>query len=678
MKDAANRSEASLSPRGKQTAWIVAVVVLLGAGCYFRLAGLDATSMHGDAQFHDFCRAGVSVSRIFAEWEQLMGPSSGQMPPAAALTRGFLEIFRLPPTRANVILPSALWGIATLPVALWVGRRFGGRTIGLLLMAVVALNPIHIQLSRTAYYYLPAIVGFFTSIWCVLESWDSVKERRQLRWSFHLANAVATVLMLYSTAGAWPYAALVSIFHVSCAAANKFMHRTGWRDLLVMGFGFLVAGIPLLMVPWGVKGMLGMTGNTDHAAYWRRIFDQGRNTPILLQGSREYARLAWGWTAERIAIGSVIFGSGIVTAVILARRDRKWILPLVLFMLSVVLAVLALKASVWPYAIRRASSTWPHFFLIIAFGLYGFWLVGQKMSRFGVLRWSGIIPSAVAFGLWIHSDMLVVKAKDLAGPQRTVSEWLDRTFQRGTPVVTDRFFARAEYLHEMPTNAVIVSTVPNEIPEIQEKTRFRQVTQQYLEENPDAVFYCAGHMYDRPEVVPWEWPTRYFMRKHEIRCESADALGVIGQNYHREYPGTARSPIVYHNTIEDVAAIKREKKEPGFVLYGPDWRPVQTQDYRLWRLLLSGDGVLKVYGLANAPQEVVLEVTAAAAGGELRFKVGEQTCVFPANQIVQQRYQVKLQPGMNDLPVRSRGAPNTHLLIAKVAVAKEPAAENGH
>jgi hypothetical protein len=224
------------------------------------------------------------------------------------------------------------------------------------------------------------------------------------------------------------------------------------------------------------------------------------------------------------------------------------------------------------------------------------------------------------------------------------------------------------------TNVVMISTVPNELPEIQEKTRFRDVTRQYFEDNPDGVFYCSGHMYERPEVVPWEWPTRYFRRHQEMRDDCAGDLGLIGQSYYFEYPGTIRWPVIYYNTVEDVVAIKQAEGAAGFILWGPDWRPVQTQDYRLWRMLMSGDAILKVYGLGDKPRELTLALTGVAAGGELRLQIGDQMTVFPANQISQLNVQVKLQPGLNELRLRSRGSANARLLIGRAAIESKDAA----
>ena len=77
-----------------------------------------------------------------------------------------------------------------------------------------------------------------------------------------------------------------------------------------------------------------------------------------------------------------------------------------------------------------------------------------------------------------------------------------------------------------------------------------------------------------------------------------------------------------------------------------------------------------MYGLGEGVQEVTLELTGVAVGGSLRVKVGDQTCSFPANQVIQQRYQVKLQQGMNSIPVHSRGGASARLLIGRTGVGR--------
>ena len=421
--------------------------------------------------------------------------------------------------------------------------------------------------------------------------------------------------------------------------------------------------------------MLAMTGDSEVTGYWRKIFVGGRQIPWHQQVGYEFLKFAWGWTPGRTAFSCLVFGGGVVTTVILARRKKEWLLPLGSALVGIALAVLALISSVWDFGLRRASVVWPPCFILLALGLYGFWLAGERGRRFRVLRWVGMVPTLAAFGLWIHADTLVLKVNGFDVPYRWISDWLDRTFPKGTPVLTDRFFtAMCEFNSAHPTtNVVVISTVPNELPEIQEKNHFRDLTRRYLEDNPDAVFYCGNHWYWDSRVTPWDWPVQYFKQHKEFIDLYTRKLGLMGQSYWFQHSAlaTLRPTVVYYNTLDDVIEMKRRQGESAFVVYGPDWRPVQTQDYRLWRLLLSGDASLRVYGVGSSAQDVTVELTGVAVGGDLRIQLCDQTLAFPSNQIVQQRYRIKLQPGMNTLPVRCRGAREARLLIGRAVVGEE-------
>jgi hypothetical protein len=652
--------------------WLLGVIaVLLVSGSYFRIAGLNATSLHGDGIIHDVCKMGATPVQIFTKWDKLIGPT-GQLATPAAFTKLFLDIFRLAPTMGNIILPSACWGILTILAALWVGWRLGGRWFGLLLMAVVAFNPVHIQMSRTAYFYQPCILGAFIMVWCLMESWESFKSGRRLSWRFHSWHGVAVILLLYSSANTWPLACFFAAFLAGISVIKARRKQVGIGESAVIACTYVLFGLPLLFVSWGVPALVATTQASAQRDYGRRIFELLRAKPMMSVVVQEFSRLGWGWTAVRLSMSCVLFAVGASVLGLRMRRGAKWGFPLISFGIGLLLAVIAIQSSSWPFGLRRVSVIWPAGFIIYAAGLAWPWLIElPKRWRTVVwVGWGGFV--IVLFGMWLNVNCRALKATGFLIPYRQIGQWMDGHFPKGTPVVTDRFYtAMCEFNQAHPTtNVVVISMVPNELPEIQEKTRFRDVARQYFEDNPDAVFYCAGHMYERPEIVPWDWPDQYFKRDQRFKDEHAALLALIGQSYHYDstFSRAVWWPLVYYNTIEDVVAIQRAKGAVGFVLWGPEWRPVQTQDYRLWRLLLSGDAGLKVYGLGETAQDLTLELTGVAAGGELRVQVGDQTVTFPANQMAQQKIPVKIEPGVNVLRVRCRGTANARLLIAKAEV----------
>jgi hypothetical protein len=650
--------------------WVMSGIILV-AGAYIRLVGLNDTSLHGDGIIHDVCKAGVSPVDILTKWEGLVGQTA-QLATPAAFTKWLLDVFHLVPTRGNVILPTALWGIVTLPAALWVGWMLGGRWFGLLLMSVVAFNPMHVQMSRVAYFYPPSILGSFLMAGCLLVAWENMKAGRRLGWAFFAVHGTAVVLLLYSSANAWLLTGCFAATLVLLSIIKARRKQVSLMEASAIASTYVVLGLPLLFFSWGVPALVALTQESAQVAYGRRIFAVDRAKPVLDVVLQEFSRLGWGWTTLRGTIGAGIFvvGGGIVA--LRARRDMKWGFPLVAFCFGLLVAVMAIRTSGLPFGLRRVAAIWPFAFIVLSAGLAWPWLVDIAAYWRAPIRLGWIWVIAVLLGLWVSADLMALQCNGFPIPYRQIGQWMDSHFPKGTPVVTDRFYtAMCEFNQSDPTtNVVVLSTVMNELPEIQEKTRFREVTRQYFEENPDAVFYCSGHMYERPEIVPWEWPTRYFKQSKEIKDGMAEALGVVGQSFHMGYPGRQRWPVIYYNTVEDVAAIKRGAGSSGFVLWGPDWRPVQTQDYRLWRLLMAGDADLKVYGLGATEEEVALELMGVAAGGELRVQIGDQGLVFPANQIAQQRVKIKLQPGMNVVKIRSRGAQNARLLIGKAEVKK--------
>jgi hypothetical protein len=541
-------------------------------------------------------------------------------------------------------------------------------------MAVVALNPIHVQMSRMAYYYPPCVLGAFIAIGCIVESCASLRERRPLHWWFHVANACAVLLLFYASAGAWPLAAITSLFHVVCAVVNRIRHRTGWTDLVVMGVVYAVVGVPLLVVPWGLKAILAMTGDNQTTDYWRKIFEETRRVPIFSQIGYEMLKLGWGWTPARATLGGAVLVAGVVLGGRLVRERRHWGVLAVLLLVGLTLAAGALKTSVWEFALRRVSALWPLCFVVLAAGLYAPWEATRGVARLQRVRWVGLAPMVAGFGLWIHADALVTRVNGFDVPYRQIVNWLDRTFPRGTPVVTDRFYtAMCEFNRSHPpTNVVVVSTVPNELPEIQEKTRFRAVTQRYLEENPDTVFYCGNHLYGRPGIVPWEWPAQHFRQHHDFVDAYAWRLGFMGQNYfiqhlHLREP---RPSTVYYNTIEDMIAIARLRKEDVFVCYGPAWRPVQTQDYRLWRMMTEDKASVTVHNVTTNPVSVKVTLQGVSVGGRSKLEVGSARIELAPNQIVEQQVPLTLLPGANVVSLRRSGSEQGRLLVGRIEVAK--------
>ncbi len=649
--------------------WSAIIAVLIG-GAIFRIKGLNETSSHGDALIHDVCKKGASPIDIIVKWDKLLGPTA-QMAVPAAVTKLFLDVFHLPPTKGNVILPSALWGMLAVLAALWVGWRIGGSWFGVLLMTVVAFNPMHVQMSRMAYFYPPCVVGGFLMMWCLVESWERMKAGQSLTWRFHAVHVCAIGLLLYSTASAWMITALMGGAHMALSLVKLRRGQVSLNEAIILAVSYGVIGAPLLFISWGLPEIMKSTGQTESTAYWRKIFEVMRATPMHVVVSTEFAKFGWGFTPFRAALTAIVFAAGSITMCVRMRRDSRWGVPLVWFIIGLVTAVIAIQASTFPFGLRRVAAIWPFGFVILAAGLAAGWMIALPKPWQTVSRavWSLFV--VVLLGLWLRVDAMVLKVNGFMIPYQRIGQWLDSHFPKGTPVVTDRFYtAMCEFNNSDPTtNVVVISTVPNEIPEIQEKTRFRQVTRQYLEENPDAVFYCQGHMYERPEVVPWQWPAEYFRRRQEMRDDVQQDLSLLGQTYWNSYPPSLRWPVIYYNTIEDVIDINRKAGKDAFLTYGPEWRPVQTQDYQLWRLMTSDSATVKVYRIKPELSDLLVDITGVSVGGPSRLKIGQSNLEFPQDRVVRQQLRLSLDSDETSVDIK-RGGKSGHILIQKIVLSR--------
>jgi hypothetical protein len=218
----------------------------------------------------------------------------------------------------------------------------------------------------------------------------------------------------------------------------------------------------------------------------------------------------------------------------------------------------------------------------------------------------------------------------------------------------------------------MISTVPNELPEIDAKNHFRDVTRRYLEENPDAAFYCGNHHSGRPEVSPWEWPARYFKQHHNFMDPYAWRLAFMGQCYSLQHLhlANAKPVVVSYNTVDDMIEAKKKAGAMAFVTFGPDWRPVQTQDYRLWRLMMADKASITIYNVTSNTCDGTVTVTGVSAGGRSGLQLTSANVEFPPNQIVSQRVALALKPGANLLELRRSGSDRGRLLIGRIEVVK--------
>ena len=203
--------------------WLPGIVV---AGTFLRFFRVGHQSLWLDEAF----------SAILAQrdWGQIIsGTAQDTMPPMYyLLLHAFLA---LGDGEIPVRLPSALWGVFTIPLLYVLGRRLFNEKVGLVSAGLLAISPFHIFYSQEARMY--SQLGFLAllSAFCFLRAWQNGGKRDWL--GFVLSTAAA----LYTQNMAFLLLAALGIFALSHWQKTRQKARA-----LAIALG----GIALFFLPW--------------------------------------------------------------------------------------------------------------------------------------------------------------------------------------------------------------------------------------------------------------------------------------------------------------------------------------------------------------------------------------------------------------------------------------------
>jgi 4-amino-4-deoxy-L-arabinose transferase-like glycosyltransferase len=161
--------------------WILAGLTALGAA--LRFASLDVQSYHHDEA--------ITALRVlpgsFGEMLHAVKVSESNPPLYYALGWAWVKEFGT--GEAGLRSLSALFGVATVPVGYLIGRQLAGRRAGLVLTALIAVNPMLIWYSQEARSY--ALLVFFGALafFFFVRALDTGRGRDLTWWA--LASALA-------------------------------------------------------------------------------------------------------------------------------------------------------------------------------------------------------------------------------------------------------------------------------------------------------------------------------------------------------------------------------------------------------------------------------------------------------------------------------------------------------
>jgi hypothetical protein len=355
----------SADTAARRVALALGGIVALGAGV--RFASLGVQSYHHD----EVITAMRVIPGSFGEMLHKVRVSESNPPLYYVLAWGWAKLFGFEEVGLRSL--SALFGAATVPLGYLIGRQLDGRRCGLILAAIVALNPMLIWYSQEARSY--ALLVFFAalSLYFFLRARESGRGGDLALWALTSALALCShyfAAFPVAIEGAWLLVAQRRRLRVALPALAA-VAASGLALLPLLSaqiqprhIGWIEASpIPLRVWETGVSFLAGETGHV--------IAEPPREGYALVPAvavAIGLVLLAWRGTArQRRGAGiATVVGLGVLALALLAAAVGKdYLIERNLLPALVPLAaVLALGFSAAP----------PRLALLLASGLCAYWL----------------------------------------------------------------------------------------------------------------------------------------------------------------------------------------------------------------------------------------------------------------------------------------------------------------
>ena len=269
-----------------------------------------------------------------------------------------------------VRFPSAVAGVAAIPLLYLLGRRLAGPATGLFAAGLLAISPYHVWYSQEAKMYAILVLLALGSTYCLVEALDS---NRAAWWA---AYAIVTTLMFYTHVAS----VLVFVGQALYVIANRRAWRGRERGWLAAAAALTLPYIPIAL--WSLRVVSG------DVATWQPDVGLWDATRIL--GVKFAVNRADPIVEQRAALLFVALAA--VGAVALARRlvrPRWWLLLTLGAIVPVAgLYVVSLRQSV--FSDRYAIVALPPYLLLVAAGAT--WLIrGRRAWPVGLLAIAALI-----------------------------------------------------------------------------------------------------------------------------------------------------------------------------------------------------------------------------------------------------------------------------------------------
>ncbi len=689
-----------MSIRSRNCQIALALIAISVVGGYLRIADLGSLSMGIDVmEFYKIAKAGTSPSELMRNIDAHWG---GVPPFWVAAHNGFLQALRLDVDFGNVRLLDAITGLISVWVVFGCGVFIGGRMVGLLASFFVALHPIHIQMSRECYFYVPLVLGGILMLWAIMRLIDDLERKESPGVAFFALASTGLFLLTNVHSSSWISAGLSGIALYAILLPPTLKRLITWRTVCVLTVFLLVIGVPVFVSRGGFMGVYSMIAG-EGAKQWGTVFGQQKGGVfsgeylVILNGYLFGA----GWIRGTLNL-LILLASG-WRCVSLWKQERKVRVFVFLFGATFAALLYIHAKSVFPRESRHLATLLPFAAIIVATGFQQ--LANFARKRLGFARYVEPTVWTVCFTIVALAFCLpTLWAMRAEGglPWRQVSSWVDAEMPRNSVVLCDRWLTPWNELRVNPaTNVCYTFTVPNEPVSAYMDNKWRETAIRFLRENPFSAYLDRKQYRDR--LGSWEAPYALFSRKHVFVDEATLKLSRIGLAYRaRQELDTPRESLettLYYNTEEDV--IERAKKEGRNTLfaYGATWKylkpwqPIQGWPEQLMQLLWMQAGMFEDGGtllnslkdLQHVPQQQAnhyinqgrwadyrvasaasrlrlfnltdhtliarLEITAIALSGNVHSRIGTNDLFFPQTLLSKREASVELKPGENVIPL---------------------------
>lgn len=684
--------------------WLVAVALLAGGARFYQLG--EGVLRADELNRYLEGRSPVGLVEFWRDWS-----APDQVPLQNVFCMWVARQFFPEVNEYSLRVPGAVLGVLTvLLLAGWVAWHYG-RSAGIFLGIWLSLNPYHLHESREAYYYGMLMFNGACFSLFTLEMLVRLQRTKEAFGWFRWGGWTAlTILFSASHMSTWIYAVVFGM--ALLMASLRLPVPARWKNLAGLA-GAGVAGA-LVMQRWiinAVSSVLAVRSGKEVGIFFgdRFVDVAPRVLPMYL------ASFGWlGWTLLLLTLASAVWLWMPARAKNLDRRYR---------LLSQLTGASVLAMFLYIGIVGRGvaketffSSLWP---VLLVWAAVTLWKAAQdrcaRRSSAMTADRLMLAGTAAVFLSLAYPAWMIMNLDGKPTPYRQIREWLDRELPAGTTVVVDRWIEPwVEMDIYAPSNVFVTFTIPDEPFRQYVDSDWRGVTRRAFETGEAQAFLRLLRNHEK-QMGEWEWPQRFFKQRAEIVNERA--LWLRRNKYSvmsalHEANSNRVVSHVFYNTDADWKDYARSLGKSAFLLFGAGWDHLKPWRMMagwpeplmqlLWiqaglfeedgRTLRNLDEVnrmpqdeamrhlnrgrwadywvpgaqsrLRIFNLTEEALTADLHLTGVAMTGPVRAQVGDQSVEYPPGLMRTHRISVVLQPGENEIPVRS---PEGQLLLVRRA-----------